>query len=48
MKNTKIENVQFRVAKWLPSDQMILQKWLERLVAEVDDTAKPLHPILEM
>lgn len=47
MKNTKIENVQFRVGKWLPSDQRFLQKWLEGLVEEVNDTTKPLHPVIE-
>ncbi|MFA6189759.1 MAG: phosphatidylserine decarboxylase family protein [Sulfuricurvum sp.] len=47
MKHTEIENVQFRVGKWLPSDQLLLEKWLEGLVEEVDDNTKPLHPVIE-
>lgn len=47
MKHTEIENVQFRVGKWLPSDQVLLEKWLERLVEEVHHHAKPLHPVIE-
>lgn len=47
MKNTRIENVQFRVGKWLPSDQQFLEEWLQNLVAEVYDNTKPLHPVIE-
>ena len=47
MKNTQIENVQFRVGKWLPSDQRFLEAWLEGLVEEVYENAKPLHPVIE-
>lgn len=47
MKNTRIENVQFRVGKWLPSDQRILEIWLGELVDEVYDNEKPLHPVIE-
>jgi phosphatidylserine decarboxylase len=47
MKNSDIENVQFRVGKWLPSDQIFLEKWLEGLVDEVNENAKPLHPVIE-
>ncbi len=47
MKHTEIENVQFRVGKWLPSDQLLLEKWLEELVEEVTHNAKPLHPVIE-
>lgn len=47
MKHTAIENVQFRVGKWLPSDQIFLEKWLEGLVDEVNENAKPLHPVIQ-
>ncbi len=47
MKHTEIQNVQFRVGKWLPSDQQMLEKWLERLVEEVKDNSKSLHPVIE-
>lgn len=41
------EILPFRVGEWLPSDQAVLEKWLEELIEEVDATAKPLHPVVE-
>jgi phosphatidylserine decarboxylase len=37
----------YNVGKWLPSDQAILEKWMNNLIAEVDKTKKPLLPVIE-
>jgi phosphatidylserine decarboxylase len=37
----------FRVGKWLPSDQKILNTWLKELVERVDANPKPLHPVVQ-
>jgi phosphatidylserine decarboxylase len=47
MKKSAVENVQFRVGKWLPSDQIFLERWLKNLVNEVSENFKPLHPVIE-
>ena len=36
----------FRVGKWLPSDQTILNQWMAAHIREVDSSAKPLHPVI--
>ncbi|MBV7280354.1 phophatidylserine decarboxylase associated domain-containing protein [Xanthomonas vasicola pv. musacearum] len=45
-------HIAHRVGQWLPSDQRVLDDWLNALVREVDaDTLKasprPLHPVIE-
>jgi phosphatidylserine decarboxylase len=37
----------YRVGKWLPSDQIVLDRWLEKLIKEVDANPKPLHPVIQ-
>lgn len=39
--------VPFRVGTWLPSDQSILENWIEALISEVESHKKPFHPVLE-
>jgi len=36
----------FRVGKWLPSDQRILDEWIRVLVAEACAVERPLHPLV--
>ena len=45
-----IETVPYGVGEWLPSDQAILDKWVQALIEEVDGTVqyeKPLHPVIQ-
>lgn len=44
---TMSEALPFRVGEWLPSDQAVLEKWMEALIKEVDAEAKPLLPVIE-
>lgn len=45
---TKVETIaQFRVGAWLPSDQVILNGWLEKLIHQTEKSRKPLHPIIQ-
>jgi phosphatidylserine decarboxylase len=37
----------YRVGEWLPSDQTFLDSWLAKLIAEVEDAPKPLHPVVD-
>ncbi len=37
----------FRVGAWLPSDQLILDKWMQTLIMETDADALPLFPVVE-
>ncbi len=37
----------FRVGEWLPSDQAILDSWIEALILEVEAEKKPLLPVIE-
>jgi phosphatidylserine decarboxylase len=37
----------YRVGEWLPSDQKILDNWLAKLIAEVEGTSEPLHPVVD-
>ena len=39
------EDVQYRVGEWLPSDQLILNNWMSKLIAEADD--KELLPAVQ-
>jgi len=48
METTAIEKLApFRVGEWLPSDQTILQNWLQDLIAEVEKDKRPLLPVIE-
>ncbi len=47
MSNASDKTVPFRVGKWLPSDQSILEGWLGELIAEVEREKKPLHPVIQ-
>jgi len=37
----------FRVGAWLPSDQVILDKWMQALIMEAEAQANPLLPVVE-
>jgi len=37
----------YRVGRWLPQDQRILDEWLTELVREVDSTDEPLRPVMQ-
>ncbi len=39
--------VPFRVGKWLPSDQTVLEGWLAAQIERVEARPKPLHPLVE-
>ena len=39
--------IPFRVGRWLPSDQAVLEQWLAALIVEVDAKPRPLHPLIE-
>lgn len=43
---SNVELAPFRVGHWLPSDQTILEHWMETLIKEVEQYKKPLHPVL--
>lgn len=43
---SNVELAPFRVGHWLPSDQTILEHWMETLINEVEQYKKPLHPVL--
>ncbi|WP_259070426.1 phosphatidylserine decarboxylase family protein [Mucilaginibacter sp. X4EP1] len=49
MKNNQIaeKSAPFRVGKWLPSDQTILENWLSNLIAEAEADTRPLLPVIE-
>ncbi|HTI70605.1 MAG TPA: phosphatidylserine decarboxylase family protein [Candidatus Limnocylindria bacterium] len=49
MQTTGIQEytTQFRVGKWLPSDQATLEKWLGHLIAETEKENKPLLPVIQ-
>src|SRR3954465_1694698 len=36
-----------RAGKWLPTDQKVLENWLDALIAHVEKHPKPLHPVIE-
>ena len=44
---TTSEALPFRVGEWLPSDQTVLEKWMEELIREAKESKKPLHPVVE-
>jgi phosphatidylserine decarboxylase len=37
----------YRVGEWLPSDQAILNSWLEDLIKEVKEKSRPFHPVIK-
>ncbi len=37
----------YRVGRWLPSDEAVLDRWLSDLVRKVDLKPAPLHPVVE-
>jgi len=37
----------FRVGKWLPSDQRVMDRWVENLIKEVDANPRPLLPVVQ-
>jgi phosphatidylserine decarboxylase len=41
------KSIPFRVGKWLPSDQAILNKWLTDLIEDVEKQATPLLPVVQ-
>ncbi len=46
-KNNTDKITPFHVGKWLPTDQAILEKWMNNLIAEVETVEKPLLPVIE-
>lgn len=36
----------YRVGEWLPSDRLVLENWLKDLIVEVENTPKPMHPVI--
>jgi phosphatidylserine decarboxylase len=37
----------YRVGAWLPSDEAVLSRWLDKLITKVAKTPKPLHPVIQ-
>ena len=37
----------YRVGKWLPSDQIVLDRWLANLIHKVDANPAPLDPVIQ-
>ena len=37
----------YRVGKWLPSDQKVLDDWIGALIADARAVARPLHPLVQ-
>jgi len=37
----------YRVGKWLPADQAVLDRWLNNLIKAVDANPQPLHPVIQ-
>ena len=37
----------YRVGRWLPKDQRVLDQWLRDLVRQVDQTSEPLRPVMQ-
>jgi len=46
-KETAIKTAPYRVGKWLPSDQAVLDNWLRELIAETDANKTTLLPVVE-
>ena len=44
---TSMNPVQYRVGEWLPSDQVILEQWMELLITRTEANAHPLLPVVE-
>lgn len=41
------EQIAYRVGKWLPSDQKVLESWMNNLIEEVTPDKKPFHPVIK-
>lgn len=39
--------INYRVGKWLPSDQVVLDQWMAKLISEVDSNTTELLPVVE-
>jgi phosphatidylserine decarboxylase len=39
--------VPYRVGRWLPSDQAVLDRWVADLAARVDANPQPFHPVIQ-
>ena len=39
--------IPFRVGKWLPSDQRVMDRWRDNLIKEVDANPQPLLPVVQ-
>ena len=37
----------YGVGKWLPSDQLLLDRWMAKLIKETESSEKPLLPVVE-
>jgi phosphatidylserine decarboxylase len=37
----------YRVGKWLPTDQAVLDRWMTKLIQTVDAEPKPFHPVIQ-
>lgn len=37
----------YRVGRWLPSDQAVLERWLENHIKAVEANPTPLHPVIK-
>jgi phosphatidylserine decarboxylase len=44
---TRVAASPYRVGRWLPSDQRVLDSWLRDLVRDVDAKPMPLHPVMQ-
>jgi phosphatidylserine decarboxylase len=42
-----IRALPYRVGKWLPSDQVVLDTWLEDHIRAVEANPQPLHPVVQ-
>ena len=37
----------YGIGKWLPSDQLLLGRWMAKLIKETESSGKPLLPVIE-
>lgn len=42
-----VRHAPYRVGKWLPSDQAVLDRWLAKQIRAVDANPKPLQPVVQ-
>ena len=43
-----VRPVPFRVGRWLPSDQQVLDRWMSDLIRTVDANPTAFHPVIEV